>query len=76
MEIILHKDILNSATCTLTDADGLTLKYISLEVLESVAKMRYALFVVAELLLCRVNGQAGAINLHGRAASGLTEQAR
>ena len=78
MENIWRKQLLSSATTTLTYFSGSSRGIISLEVLEAVAKMRYALLVVAELLRLQVNEQGAAFkghthNLYGRAASALLE---
>jgi hypothetical protein len=72
-------DLLKSSADTLTCLPGFAT--ISLDSLESVARMRYALQVVAELLLLQVNEQGGSLeshtqNLHGRIASVLLEEAR
>ena len=81
MENIWRKQLLSSATDTLTHYSGSSQGIISLEVLEAVAKMRYALLVVAELLQLQVNEQGAAFkghtqNLYGLAASALLEEAR
>ena len=81
MENIYEKQLLSSATNTLTHFAGSSQRTLSLEVLVAVAKMRYALLVVAELLQLQVNEQGAAFkghthNLYGRAASALVEETR
>ena len=83
MEAVLRRQLLSSATETLTHFAGSTQqRSVSLEALDAVAKMRYALLVVAELLQLQVNQQGGALvgghthYLYGRTASILIEEAR
>ena len=76
MESILRKQLLSSAAATLSHFAVSSQRSITVEVLEAVAKMRYALMVVAELLQLQVNVQGEAHNLYGRAASAVVEEAR
>ena len=81
MDNIWRKQLLSSATVTLTCFAGSSQGTISVEVLEAVAKMCYALLVVAELLQFQVNEQGGDFkghthNLYGRTASALIDEAR
>lgn len=81
MKAIVRNHLLTSATNTLIGLGGITEQNISLDVLESVAQIRYALTVVAELFQLRANekGQVSANHtriLHGRIASILINEAR
>lgn len=81
MENVWRKHLLSSATDTLTHFAMSPQRSISLEVLEAVAKMRYALLVVAEVLQLQVNQQGGAFishthSLFGLVASKLIAEAR
>ena len=76
IKAILEKNLLTSATDTLAHSAGLTEHTISLEALESVAKMRCCLLVVAELLQLRVNQQGHSQFLYGRMVQQLLEETR
>lgn len=76
MEAIVKGNLLKSATDTLVNSAGFKEHTISLYMLESVARMRYGLFVVAELLQVRVTQQSSAQSLYGRVAHQLLEEAR
>ena len=76
MEAILKRNLLSSATDTLVHSAGVREHTISLDVLESVAKMRYSLLVVAQLLQHRVNEQGHNQSLYGLACHRLLEEAR
>ena len=76
-------ELLTSGLDTLARFSGFTEQDISLELLEGVAKMRYALLVVAQLLQLQVNeaGRAPSLpsrthNLYGSVASILLDEAR
>lgn len=75
-------ELLTSAMDTLTRSTGFSHRAISLDVLEGVAKMRYALFVVAKLLQLQINEMGGALASHtqkllyGSVASNLLEEAK
>ena len=81
MEAIVRKKMLASATDILIQSAGFTEQTVSLDILESVARMRYALHVVSELLQLQVNEQDEGFAsqdriLYGRTASILIEGAR
>ena len=76
MEAILKRNLLSSATDNLVRSAGIREHTISLDMLESVAKMRYSLLVVAELLQHRVNEQGHNQSLYGVAGNRLLEEAR
>jgi hypothetical protein len=74
--------LMASSVDTLTQCTSFTLSNISMKVLEGVAKMRYGLLVVAELLQLQANPIKGVSfsnqsqNIHGRLASTLLDTAR
>ena len=76
MEAILKRNLLSSATDTLVRSAGVRVHTISLDMLESVAKVRYSLLVVAQLLQHRVNEQGHNQSLYGVAGHRLLEEAR
>ena len=76
METILKNNLLKSATHTLGHSAEATQHTISIDMLESVARMRYALQVVAELLQLRVSEQGQSQPLYGIAAHRLLDEAR
>ena len=76
MEAILKRNLLSSATDTLVRSTGVRVHAISLDMLESVAKMRYSLLVVAELLQHRLNEQGHSQSLYGVVVHRLLEEAR
>ena len=79
MEAVLKRKMLSSATDILTHSAGFTERTISLEILESIAKMRYALLVVSELLHLQVNErerEEDDHSLYGRIASILIDEAK
>ena len=76
MEFILKRGLLRTAADTLVRSAGVREHTISLDMLESVAKMRYSLLVVAELLQHRVNEQGHSQSLHGVVAHRLSKEAR
>ena len=81
MEAIVKKKMLTSATDILIQSAGFTERTVSLDILESVARMRYALHVVSELLQLQVNEEDEGFPsqdriLYGRTASILIEGAR
>ena len=76
-------ELLSSGMETLTQFAGFTLQDISLELLEGVAKVRYALLIVAQLIQLQVNEVGGAPsfsshthNLYRSIASRLLDEAR
>ena len=80
MEAVVRRHMLTSATDILSRSARET-RNISLIVLESVAQMRYALTLVAELLHLRVSEQrqdsaSHSQTLHGCIASSLIDEAR
>ena len=75
-DAILKRNLLTSATDTLVLSAGFTDHTITLEVLESVATMRYCLRVVAELLLLRVSDQGHSLNVYGHLTHQLLEGTR
>ena len=76
IEAILKRNLLSSATDILVRSAGVREHTISLDMLESVAKMRYSLLVVAQLLKHRVNEQGHNQSLYGVACHRLLEEAR
>ena len=76
MEAILKRNLLSSATDPLVRSAGVRMHTISLDMLESVAKMRYSLLVVAQLLQHRLNEQGHSQSLYGVVAHRLLEEAR
>lgn len=72
--------LMASSVNTLTQCTSFTLHNISMEVLEGVAKMRYGLQVVAELLQLQANTTkdifSSNLKIHGHLASTLLEKAR
>ena len=77
----MKKKMLTSATDILIQSTGFTEQTVSLDILESVARMRYALHVVSELLQLQVNEQDEGFAsqdriLYGRTASILIEEAK
>ncbi|CAI8034865.1 E3 ubiquitin-protein ligase RNF213 [Geodia barretti] len=75
-DAILKRNLLTSATDTLVQSAGFTDHTITLEVLESVATMRYCLRVVAEVLLLRVSDQGHSLNVYGHLIHQLLEGTR
>ena len=73
---ILREKLLETATNTLVHAAGLTELTISLEALESVARLRYCLLVVAELLQLRIDQEGHTHFLYGRMVHQLLEETR
>ena len=71
MEAIVEKNFLTAATATLPASIKM-----SIEVLESVARVRYSLRVVAELLVRRVHDQGHTQFLYGEMAHKLLEATR
>ena len=76
VETILKNNLFKSAMHTLVHSTGATEHTISIDMLESVARMRYALQVVAELLQLRVSEQGQSQSLYGIAAHRLLDEAR
>lgn len=76
MEAILKANVLPSAADALIHSQGFTEHTISLDVLEGVARMRYCLRVVAELLQLRGTEQGHTQYLYGSAAYHLLEETR
>ena len=76
MDTILKINLLKFATHTLVHSAGATQHTISIDMLESVARMRYALQVVAELLQLRVSEQGQSQSLYGAVAHRLLDEAR
>lgn len=80
MEVAIK--LVTCAIDTLTQFAGFTQSNVSVEVLEAVAKMRYALLVITELLQLRVDEMREASltshshNLYGTVASTLLDKAR
>ena len=76
MEAILKRNLLTSATETLVRLAGCAEHTISLDLLEGVARMRYCLLVVAQLLQRRVSEQGHTQSLYGRVVHQLLEETR
>ena len=81
MKSIVKKKMLTSATDILIKSAGFTERTVSLDILESVARLRYALSVVSELFQLQVNVQDEGFSsqdpkLYGHTASILIEEAR
>ena len=73
--------LVTSAMDVLTKLGGFSQDSVSLDMLEGVAKMRYGLFVVAELLQMQVNEVEGTLashnqKLYGSVSSRLIAEAR
>ena len=76
MDIILKKKWLKSSTETLAHSASYTEHTISLEMLESVARMRYCLRVAAELLKQYVNEYGATQSFYGPVAQKYLEETR
>ena len=76
MGVIIRNKFLATATDTLINSVGFTEHTVSLDMLESVARMRYCLQVVSELLQLRVNQQGGPQFLYGHVAHQLLNETR
>ena len=75
-EVIVRDKMLTTATDGLVHSAGFSEHTVSLDLLESVARMRYCLQVVTELLQLHANRQDGTHFLYGHLVHRLLEETR
>jgi hypothetical protein len=75
-EMIVRDRMLTTATDGLVHSAGFSEHTVSLDLLESVARMRYCLQVVTELLQLHANRQGGTQFLYGHVVHQLLEETR